>query len=646
MKIDFGNILKGHNGFGQPKLAATKRSTLQHRSRAFVLLVALWAVFGSAAAQSGFALDDWQARMMAENDIDRLGRLYVEFIMEEDPTLSATLGVHGKGEDASYYDRRMPDASAQQLKLRQHARQQFLKRLQSINADSLSRPDQIDLHILSKQVELDLLNTTRIPTQLNPLNWVGSLGAAFSGLVLRDYAPVDERLRSFGARCASTGPFLDQVEALLQPDTVKPTEMEKQVVSQRLAGLTAPGALFTKTLPELLESSALDADARASVSSACEQAVQRIDKFADWFKTTVGPREHSDWRLGRTLYDEKYALQMDYPLDAESLLAVAIGWLALKGEELVSVGREIHDAYLAEEIKAGEVKPAAQLDDQQVVRDVFAKLAEDRSTTDTLIADSYAMADSIIGFVREHQLMDLPPSSKLRIEPIPPHLAGNTVAQIQTAPPFEPELESVWFWDLEFLAGAEDFLKEYNRPALALVYIHEGVPGHFVQLEYSNRSERIIPKVFWNGPMVEGWASYIATQLVDVGFTVYPDQPWGHQLQQMVDDKLVLRSIINAIIDIRLHRTDWPEEEAVKLMMEKGFQEESEARGKLVRAKLSSVQLPSYFAGHLAIENILAEYRQQRGDEFSWKEFNQRLVGAGSPPFFAIREYMLGGQAD
>jgi uncharacterized protein (DUF885 family) len=353
------------------------------------------------------------------------------------------------------------------------------------------------------------------------------------------------------------------------------------------------------------------------------------------------PREDGEWRLGKKLYDQKYQLQMDYPLGPGGLLAEAEKWLEAKGGELVSVGRKIHDEYLADEIAAGSVKPATENEDQQVVRNIFAKLSEDRSTTETLIEDSYAMADSIISFVREQNLMDLPPASKLRIEDIPPHLRGNTVAMIATAPPFEPHLESVWFWDLEFLASSPDFLKEYNRPALAMVYIHEGVPGHFVQLEYSNRFERIIPKVFWNGPMVEGWASYIATQLVDVGFTIYPDDPLGHELQQMVDDKLILRAVINAMIDIKLHRSDWPEDEAVELMIEKGFQEESEARGKLARAKLSSVQLATYFAGHLAIENILAEYRELKGDSFSWKDFNERLVGAGSPPFFATREYML-----
>jgi uncharacterized protein (DUF885 family) len=275
------------------------------------------------------------------------------------------------------------------------------------------------------------------------------------------------------------------------------------------------------------------------------------------------------------------------------------------------------------------------------VRAVLAKLGEDHSTVETLIPDSYALADSIVGFVRKQHLMDLPPTSKLRIEDVPPHLSGYAVAQIQTAPVFEPQLESVWFWDLSLLSQSESYLKEYNRAVLAEVYIHEGVPGHFVQLDYSNRFPRLVPKLFTNGPMVEGWAAYIQTQLVDQGYTVYPRDPLGHDLQKVADLKLQLRSILNAIIDVRLQTTDWPEDDALKLLMERGFQEEGEARGKITRAKLSSVQLASYFAGHHAILGILEEYQRAKGSAFSWKEFNERLVSGGSPPFFAVRERML-----
>jgi hypothetical protein len=53
------------------------------------------------------------------------------------------------------------------------------------------------------------------------------------------------------------------------------------------------------------------------------------------------------------------------------------------------------------------------------------------------------------------------------------------------------------------------------------------------------------------------------------------------------------------------------------------------------------VQLASYFAGYYAIEEILQEYKAKKGQGFRYKEFNEKLVGAGSPPFFAIREFML-----
>jgi uncharacterized protein (DUF885 family) len=606
-----------------------------------ILLFCIQPLASGPVAASDFSIDDWGSRVAVESSIDGLGRLYLQFLLEENPVNGLQFGIHGREGDATYYDRHLPDVSLAAAARASAARRQFLERLDAIDPDTLSRPDQIDLHILKNQVALDQLQVTRLDALTSPLNYVTTLGAAMSGLVFRDYSPLEERLQSFGARCGATGAYLEQVRAALLPPYVRPTELDKGQSLGRLRAMTEDGSLYRKTLPDLLKSSGLDGKEQDSIRERCGKAADDIDRFAAWFEENMVPRENGEWRLGRELYDQKYQLQMDYPLGPAELLAEAEKWLEQKGGELVSVGRRIHDEYLAEEIRAGKVNKEKDLDDQQVVRDIFAKLSEDRSTPETLIADSYSMADAIIGFVREQNLMDLPPASKLRIEDIPPHLRGTTVAMIATAPPFEPHLESVWFWDLEFLASAPDFLKEYNRPTLAMVYIHEGVPGHFVQLEYSNQFERIIPKVFWNGPMVEGWASYIATQLVDVGFTVYPDHPLGHELQQMVDDKLVLRSIINAIIDIRLHRDGMSEEDVVALMTGTGFQEESEARGKLSRAKLSSVQLATYFAGHLAIENILAEYRALMGDAFSWKDFNERLVGAGSPPFFATREYML-----
>jgi len=597
--------------------------------------------FQASAANADVDIEAWTESIQAESDINALAWLYLDLSIRLNPPTGGALGIHGTPDNPHAFDDHLGDVSPAGWDASYRGNFAFLDRLNAIDASELERADQIDLHILKNDVEASLLRTTKLGQMTDPSTYVSGIGGAFSDLVLRDYAPVEQRLRSFGSRCTETGAYLQHARTALLPASVQLTAVQKQTTVGRLQGMVGDSSLFKKALPELIEASQLDEKEASKILDECAAAVQEIEAFTIWFEENIVPRPDSDWRLGKELYEQKYALVQDYPLTPDQLLAEAEAALETASGEIVALAREIHDGYLAEGITAGTVKPAAKLDDGQVVRDIFVELSEDRSTPESLITDSYALADAIVGFVQEKNLLDLPPTSKLRIEDIPAHLQGYAVAMITTAPPFEPELESVWFWDLQMLSSSEDFLKEYNRPALALVYIHEGVPGHFVQLEYSNRFERVVPKVFGNGPMIEGWATYIATQLVEEGFTIYPNEPYGHELQRITDRKLMLRTIMNTIIDIRLHTTDWPEEEAVKMMIEQGFQERSEAEGKLNRVKMSSVQLTSYFAGYHAIVGILEEYKALKGDAFSYKDFNERLVGAGSPPFFAIREFML-----
>ena len=53
------------------------------------------------------------------------------------------------------------------------------------------------------------------------------------------------------------------------------------------------------------------------------------------------------------------------------------------------------------------------------------------------------------------------------------------------------------------------------------------------------------------------------------------------------------------------------EDEAVALMVDGGFQEEAEARAKYNRARLSSTQLSTYFAGSMEMWDIELEARRR-----------------------------------
>ena len=75
--------------------------------------------------------------------------------------------------------------------------------------------------------------------------------------------------------------------------------------------------------------------------------------------------------------------------------------------------------------------------------------------------------------------------------------------------------------------------------------------------------------------------------------------------------KFYLRSITNAIIDARIHSAGMTEDEAVALMVDGGFQEEAEARAKYDRARLSSTQLSTYFAGSMEMWAIELEARRR-----------------------------------
>jgi uncharacterized protein (DUF885 family) len=84
------------------------------------------------------------------------------------------------------------------------------------------------------------------------------------------------------------------------------------------------------------------------------------------------------------------------------------------------------------------------------------------------------------------------------------------------------------------------------------------------------------------------------------------------------------------------------EEEAMALMVEGGFQEESEAREKWSRARLSSTQLCSYFLGSVEMTELEKEARRRAGDDFAWRPFLESVISHGTPPMPVLRDILFG----
>ncbi len=161
---------------------------------------------------------------------------------------------------------------------------------------------------------------------------------------------------------------------------------------------------------------------------------------------------------------------------------------------------------------------------------------------------------------------------------------------------------------------------------LRILTIHEAYPGHYVQLEYGNRHPSLIRKVLSSGVYAEGWAVYTEQMMLDQG---YGDADSSLRLHQL---KFYIRAVLNAILDNKMHTADMTDEDALKLLIGRGFQTEAEAVGKVARSKQSSTQLSTYFVGRTAFYRLRQAVQRKRGDAFDLGQFHEAVLSHGTLP--------------
>jgi uncharacterized protein DUF885 len=244
----------------------------------------------------------------------------------------------------------------------------------------------------------------------------------------------------------------------------------------------------------------------------------------------------------------------------------------------------------------------------------------------------------------------------------PPHQRGVFIAGLAAPGPLEPAAAGLpsfylvqpvptdWSDDVR-----ESFLREYNDFMLEILSIHEAIPGHFVQLYFAKREPSKVRKVLANGAFVEGWAVYAEKVMVDAGYAgvgpaagakrprevskgtwaVLQDPGLRAKAIALHGLKFYLRSVTNAILDHGVHAGNMSEEEAIDLMVQRSFQQDGEARGKWVRAQVTSTQLSTYFVGAQAWLRLRAHAEadaRDAGKPFDMAAFHDAALSHGAPP--------------
>jgi uncharacterized protein (DUF885 family) len=532
-----------------------------------------------------------------QQDFSKLTEEFVYGSLALSPVSATAAGYHEH--QGIRLDEKLDDYSPGGIQEQRQFYSGFRERLALIKPETLAPEERADYQIVQNQVELALLDLNRIHSfRHNPTGYVELVGNALFNPFVLEYAPLETRYRQIIQR-------LFKIPELMQHAKTNLTDSPE--VWNRVAQEENDGNidLIDKTLRERVP-----AALKGDFDRAAKGALESLRDFNKYLKDDLS-RRTSDWRLGKDKYDPKFRYTLASGKTPEQVLSEAEAALKSVRDDM------------------------AKLAAPRSVRDALDKIAQQHATPETFMDQARKTLEEATKFVREKRLVTLPARGNLQVIPTPEFMRGiYAVAGFNAAPALEPQL-GAFYWVTPIPSNwlkdrIESKLREYNYYGLQEITIHEAMPGHYVQLEVANNLEpktrRVLRNIYGNGPYVEGWAVYAQQLMSDEG---YLNNSAELRLTLM---KQLLRSIANAILDIRLQTMGMTEQQALDLMINDTFQEKEEATAKIQRAQLSSCQLPMYFIGWRGWLDTREDYKKRRGAAFQLSKFHDAALKESAVP--------------
>lgn len=552
----------------------------------------------------------------ADRQLEAFFKNHLEECFKMRPLEATMLGDHR-------FDGQLDDISAEaRQRWLQHYRSQLQRLEQQIPRQQLTRGGQVDYEILRDELirNIWLAENTR-PFEEDPRTYGSYISDSVYSLLVQSTLPRETNIRNAIARIRQIPRIVRTARETLRDSP--PTILETAILQNR-------GAIgfYEKGIYELIGASAqLD-----ELRTAAAPALQALREHQTFLEDSRRLRANGNWRLGPDLFAEKLKLVLNAGVSAQQVLADAEAEFLRVQDELYVVSRQLWSRYFPQSV----LPPDDAAGRRETVTKVIAAVSQEHGAPETLVADARSSVGQIQDFIRRQDILRLPDPDRCQVIEMPEFRRGNSLAYLDPALPLDPGGISSYAvsppptdWGSE---RVRSFLEEYNSHMLQILTIHEAYPGHYVQLEYSNRCPSLIRRVLQSGVFIEGWAVYTEQMMLDQG---YGEGSLQLRLNQL---KFYLRAVVNAILDHRMHCTEMTDEQAMELLTVQAYQSEGEARLKVIRAKQSSTQLSTYFTGRMAHYRLRQEIQREQGPAFSLGRYHEAVLDHGSVPMKYLPE--------
>ena len=543
---------------------------------------------------------------MVTIDADARFQSVAEDILRESwefyPDLGSSLGLHE-------YDGRLPDFSPDALARRAGEVEDAVAALRKMDGESLNRQNGFDRRFLTLAIKKERFELNELKThETNPMDMLEHV--ELSGYVKRDYAPLEQRVRSLTEALRAVPGFLDGLRAGLSDDLSRP------VLDASLEAYGGLVSFYDNDIPDAVEDLD-DIEVREALDRATEAASQAVGSFVEHLKR-IRETAEDDFALGENKFRRLLALGEMVNLPLERLLVVGLEDLARNRARLERV--------------ASEVNPTA------TVQEVMREIAADHPDADSLISTAQDMLEEIRSFLIDREIVTVPSEIRCQTTETPSFMRW-AFAALDPPGPFETKATEAFYYvtpveDHWTDDQKEQWLTSFNYPSLQNISVHEAYPGHYVHYLHTKSAPSKVSQALGAYSFWEGWGHYTEEMMVEEGFAKEPRMVLGQLADALLRD-------CRYVCSIRMHTQGMTVEEATRFFMENAYMEELPARKEAMRGTFDPMYL-SYTLGKLMLLKLREDYRAEQGAAFSLKRFHDTVLSFGAPPIPLLREMMLG----
>jgi hypothetical protein len=496
------------------------------------------------------------------------------------------------------WDHLLPDPSVAALEARAEAYEELIDL--ALRSSSHLGVGQSDVLVLQARVALwrfaafELRNWERNPDAFS------HLGGLLFHMLLRQGKDKELHFRNLAERCRAIPSYLVNFRRrLTRPDRLW-VDTAKRIT-------TSMDSLFSAMVPSAVEAGVSEVTLQL-LDSASRDALAAAKDHGRWLSALTDAETVSDHWL---LSDEDYGQLLE------------LKHLGLTIDQVEEIGRE-------------------QLALRTAQRDAHTPPTGPAPTNfREALAGIRSVIDSSQDFVRSTDFASFPSNEQLVLKETPSFLRPVIpFAALLSAGPLAPSQRSFYLVS----DPADGNLNELRLARITGVAVHEGYPGHHLQLSAANERCSLLRARIVSAPglageaelgtdLVEGWAHYVEEKMQNEGFGCIEGSRWVLRNDQVWRAARIL-------IDARMCRGKMSTEDAVEMLQEQAGLSKLSAQAEVRRYTSNPTYQLCYLIGKLKLEQLKDDLLKRWGNEGSERRFHDVVLGAGSIPVEMLRSFV------